>query len=413
MRFSKGLVLALALLLVAGLTATAFAQEQTGGIQGVVKDSSGAVLPGVTVEARNVSVAGVQTAITDDKGVYRFPALPPGTYEVTATLQGFTPAKVGGAAIVLGKLLTIDLTLAVGGVAESVQVTGEAPLIDVKQNAGFATIQKDTIDRIPKGRDFQTVLKTAPGTQDESRSGGIQVDGASGSENRFVVDGMDTTTLQNGTSGKNMLLDFIQEVQVKSSGYNAEFGGATGGVVSAISKSGTNQLRGSAGTYYNSSDFYGSKRKFNRFDFFNTNLTILNYTNPDQNWTYNSPFFDLGGPIMKDKLWFYAGYSYKKNTLPGERHLLRRPDAGPARLGPVGVDAHAQLQRVAAGHQQPAHQVLGLERSQREPPVPSGLLPGRLRVPGRHQGDDGVHATTRSTRTLTGPSTRRRSTTAG
>ena len=87
------------------------------------------------------------------------------------------------------------------------------------------------------------------GRQDESKSGGIQVDGASGSENRFIIDGMDTTNLQNGTSGKTMLLDFVQEVQVKSSGYNAEFGGATGGVVNVITKSGSNTFRGQLGTY--------------------------------------------------------------------------------------------------------------------------------------------------------------------
>jgi hypothetical protein len=317
MRTAKGLVLALALLLVAGVTATAFAQEQTGGIQGTVKDSSGGVLPGVTVEARNVSAAGVQTAVTDEKGVYRFPALPPGTYEVTATLQGFNPAKVGNAALVLGKILTVDLALSVGAVSQSVEVKGEAPLIDVTQNATFSTIQKDTIDRIPKGRDFQTILKTAPGAQEEARANGIQVDGASGTENRFVIDGMDTTSMSNGASGKTMLLDFIQEVQVKSSGYNAEFGGATGGVVSAITKSGTNQIRGQGGLYYESnanSFMAGTPRKYNRYDPFVTANTNADYLTPDTPWTQLAPIGDIGGPILKDKLWYYFGAGYTKNN---------------------------------------------------------------------------------------------------
>ena len=185
------------------LALPAVAQEQTGSIQGVVKDSSGAVLPGVTVEARSPSAVGVSTAVTDANGIYRFPALPPGTYEVSANLQSFVPAKVSDAVVTLGKLLTIDLTLKLAGVSESVTVTGESPLIDVKQNAAFATIQRETIERMPKGRDFQSILKTAPGAQDESKSGGIQIDGASGSENRFIIDGMDTTNLQNGTSGQD------------------------------------------------------------------------------------------------------------------------------------------------------------------------------------------------------------------
>ena len=229
------------------------AQEQSGSIEGVVRDSSGGVLPGVTVEARSPQSVGASSAVTDSKGVYRFPALPPGTYEVTANLSGFTPAKVANVTISLGQGLKIDLTLNVATVQETVQVTGESPLIDVKQNASFATMSKDVIDRIPKGRDFTSVIQTAPGAQAESKAGGeAQIDGASGSENRFIIDGMDTTNVFSGVSGKTMLVDFIQEVQVKSSGYNAEFGGAMGGVVSALTKSGSNQFRGSIGTYYQS-----------------------------------------------------------------------------------------------------------------------------------------------------------------
>ena len=257
---SRSTALVGVLLCLLAFAGPAYAQEQTGSIQGIVKDASGSVLPGVTVEANN-GQGGVTTAVTNAQGTYRFPALPPGTYEITANLQGFAPAKVSDANLVLGKLLTIDLTLSIAGVSEQVTVTGESsPLIDVKQNATYATIQRETINRIPKGRDFTTILRQAPGAQDESKSGGIQVDGASGSENRFIIDGMDTTQLQNGTSGKTMLLDFVQEVQVKSSGYNAEFGGATGGVVSVLTKSGSNNLHGQAGTYFSSNDLQGSRR---------------------------------------------------------------------------------------------------------------------------------------------------------
>ncbi len=312
MKFTR-VACALAVVLVMSAGGLLWAQEQTGSIQGVVKDSSGAVLPGVTVEARNADGRS-QTAVTNDNGVYRFPALPPGVWAVTATLQGFTPAKVENAAIELGKLLSIDLTLSVGGVTESVQVTGESPLIDTKQNASYATIRQDTIERMPKGRDFTSILKTAPGSQAESKAGGeAQIDGASGSENRFVVDGMDTTSLQTGVSGKTMLLDFIQEVQVKSSGYNAEFGGALGGVVSAITKSGTNTLRGQLGAYLQSSKFYGAKRNSPGFDAYNSNIAIPSQVFPDNDWLYYSPVVDIGGPILKDRLWFYVGSAFTRN----------------------------------------------------------------------------------------------------
>jgi hypothetical protein len=306
------------------LALPAAAQEQTGSIQGVVKDSSGAVLPGVTVEARSPSAVGVSTATTDANGNYRFPALPPGTYEVSASLQSFVPAKIADAVVTLGKQLTIDLTLRLAGVTESVTVTGESPLIDVKQNASFATIQRETIERMPKGRDFTTILRQAPGAQQESKAGGLQVDGASGSENRYIIDGMDTTNIQTGVSGKTMLLDFVQEVQVKSSGYNAEFGGATGGVISVLTKSGGNRFHGQAGSYYQNNDFFGDRRISARFNPFDSNIAETGMLTPDDTWNYKSPFADIGGPIMKDKLWFYANTAYSRTN--NERDATFRTD---------------------------------------------------------------------------------------
>ena len=321
MRF-RGL---LALLVVMLLASAAYAQEQSGSIFGVVKDAQGGVLPGVTVEARSASTVGVSTAVTDEQGNFRFPALPPGVYEVTASLQGFNSAK-SQAALALGQAINLQLTLSVGGVTETVQVTGESPLIDVKQNASFSTIQSETINKIPKGRDFTDVIATAPGAQREAKAGGeAQIDGASGSENRFIIDGMDTTSPQNGVSGKTMLVDFIQEVQVKSSGYNAEFGGATGGVISAITKSGSNSVRGSAGIYYNTDAFYGEQRESVGYNSWSTNLVETGRKNFTTPWQYYSPVGDIGGPLMKDRLWYYFGMAYTANRYEYDAKLLTDP----------------------------------------------------------------------------------------
>ncbi len=227
-----------ALLAFALFAIPAAAQEQSGSIQGTVKDAQGGVLPGVTVEAKNQATGAVQSTVSDAAGVYRFPALQPGRYDVNANLAGFSPAKNPNVILPLGQVLSIDLTLALAGVTESVQVTAESPLIDVKQNASVAVVSQERIDRIPKGRDFTDVLKAVPGANVEARAGGVSVGGASGSENRFVIDGIDTTNLQNGSSGKTVVTDFISEVQVKTAGYNAEYPGATGGVVNALTKSG-------------------------------------------------------------------------------------------------------------------------------------------------------------------------------
>jgi hypothetical protein len=284
-------------------------QEQRGSIEGAIKDSSGAVLPGVTVEARSPAQVGVSTAVTDSAGEYRFPSLTPGRYEITATLQGFAPAKASNVQLELGQVLKVSLTMAVGGLAENVQVKAEAPIIDVKQNAAGADIQSVVIDRIPKARDFTAIATSAPGIDNESqRNAGIQIDGASGADNRFIVDGVDTTNLARGTSGKTVRPDFIQEIQVKASGYNAEYRAAIGGVISAVTKSGSNDWHGSGGGYYNSDGLLGKVRPTLQLN--PSNQTQAQYVNaPADKFKNEEGVFDLGGPVLKDRIWFYAAYN--------------------------------------------------------------------------------------------------------
>jgi hypothetical protein len=301
-------VLALCLSFATGVSA----QETRGSIQGVVKDASGAVLPGVTVEARSPSLVGVQSTTSDENGNYRFPALSPGIYEVNAVLTGFTGKKVSDIQLNLGQTLKVDFALTVAGVTESVQVTAESPLIDVKGNAAQVSIQADIIDRIPKGRDFTSVISTAPGANNESKGGGIQVDGASGSENRFIVDGLDTTALRTGVSSSDVPVDFLQEVQVKTSGYNAEYRAATGGVVSAITKSGSNDWHGSAGGYYTSNKYLGDVRRSIRLVPSDNTRAEYIVTPRDKGDTYE-PILDLGGPVFKDRAWFYVGYDPRRS----------------------------------------------------------------------------------------------------
>ena len=288
----------------------AFAQEQRGSIEGLVKDATGAVLPGVTVEARSPSLVGTATAVSDAEGLYRFPALAPGTYTITGTVQGFTAARAANIALALGQVLKVNLTLAIAGISESVKVTAESPIIDVKQNAAGATVAKETIDLIPKGRNFTSVIAEVPGANDETtKAGGFSIDGASGSENRFIIDGLDTTALRTGASNKSMYTDFLEQVQVKTSGYNAEYRATTGGVVSAVSRKGGDTFHGDFGAYYanQSSLFRGDVRPTLRLNPSN-NLIAESVIIPADTFTNVQPLFDLGGPILKDRIWFFAGY---------------------------------------------------------------------------------------------------------
>lgn len=283
------------------------AQEQRASIEGTVRDVSRGVLPGVSVEARSPALVGVQTAVTDSNGIFRLPALRPGRYQLVASLQGFSPAKLEGVLLELGQVLRVDLALAVAGVSEQVEVTGAAPLIDVKQNAAGGNLEKDVIERIPKSRDFTLLVTSVPGVTSEPRNRGIQIDGASGADNRYMVDGVDTTDLRFGTSGKAVAPEFLQEIQVKASGYNAEYRAALGGVVSAITSSGGNEFRGDFGLYWTSNGLQGDVRPTLRLS--PTNQTIAEYvTTPPDDYTTLEPVVAVGGPILRDRLWFFVGY---------------------------------------------------------------------------------------------------------
>lgn len=295
---------------------TVMAQEQTGGIEGTIKDSSGAVVPGVTVEASS-SGSGTLTSVTDSRGIYRFPRLPSGRYKISATLMGYKPAGANNVDVTLGKMATVDLTLALGEVSETITVTADAPMVDVTTSAASASIAREQIEFIPKGRDFTSVVTQAPGVSREPFLQGLSIDGASGAENHFVLDGIDTTNPYNGVAGQNstgspnagaggqgVITDFIEEIQVKSAGYAAEFGGSVGGVINVITKSGTNDFTGSLLGYYSDSSWNGKVRPS-----YYESAPGRHTTFPRDDQTQFEPGGMIGGPILRDRLWFFAGYN--------------------------------------------------------------------------------------------------------
>ncbi|MBP7568580.1 MAG: TonB-dependent receptor [Acidobacteria bacterium] len=306
---------------------SAMAQEQRGAIEGTVKDSSGGVLPGVTVEAKNIAVGSVATTVTDAVGAYRFPALAPGRYEVTASLTGFNAQKFESIEVLLGQIKTADFTLGLAGLSETVQVSAESPLVDVRQSARSTSIRDEQIDMLPKGRDFTSVVTQAAGANTESKLGGLSIDGASASENRYIVDGVETTNLQNGTSGKDLIVDFLEEVQVKSSGYTAEYGGATGGVVNAMTKSGTNSFHGNLFGYFEGDAMEGGRRPTLRTNP-NDSRQAEYVTYPEDSWTRLDPGASLGGPIMQNRMWFFGAYQPRVTTT--ERQVSPKTAANPA-----------------------------------------------------------------------------------
>jgi len=189
-------------------------------------------------------------------------------------------------------------------------------------------IGQQDLQLLPRGRDFTSVVTQAAGAANEAFLGGISIDGASGSENRFVIDGVDTTHPQDGVSGQSIITDFVEEVQVKTAGYTAEFGGSLGGVINAVTKTGGRDFTGSILGYYNDSNWNGAQRKSSYESNCGTAQDCL-ITYKKDKVTRFEPGFSLGGPIFRDNLWFFV--AYQPSTLKTERTpLYNETGSGPA-----------------------------------------------------------------------------------
>src|SRR5438552_1106917 len=255
MRKRFGLVLT-----VFAVVSSLFAQETTAGFQGSVKDPGGALIPNATIEVSGPALIGTRKAQSDGGGNYRFAALPPGQYSMTVTAAGFRTYKQTGIDLTVGRLPNIDVQLQVGVVTETVLVSSQAPIVDTTQSKVAVTVERRVLEDIPKGRSFQSVIPFAPGARQEplqggrdNRDNGFQIDGASDSENVYLIDGVNTTDIQNGGVGKSFQMDFIEEVQIKSSSFEAEYGGALGGVINAVPKRGSNDWHGELKSYFQAS----------------------------------------------------------------------------------------------------------------------------------------------------------------
>ena len=300
----RQLIAAVSCALLAGAPATA--QEQRGAIEGVVRDAQGLAVPGVAVLARHEAGPAIEV-VTQHSGTYRFAALPPGRYEISAHLAGFAPARVVNIDLALGVQLTIDLILEPAGVDEAVEVVRPSPLVAVTQSARATSLRDEDVEKMPRGRDFTSLAVQVPGANDEQKLGGISIDGSSGAENRIVIDGVETTNTWVGTPGQFLVTDLVEELQVKSSGYSAEYGGSTGGVLNVITKSGGNAWHGEALLYWSGDALDAAPRPALRLA--PDDPARAEYvTYPEDDYDQIEPGFTLGGPIVRDRLWIFGGY---------------------------------------------------------------------------------------------------------
>ncbi|HWW98012.1 MAG TPA: carboxypeptidase regulatory-like domain-containing protein [Edaphobacter sp.] len=325
------------LLLALTLIPTACAQEVTGGIEGVVKDPTGATVDKAAVILTGAKQIGVKSIVTDASGYYHFSNIDPGLYSITVRAPGFSELKRDGIEIQVGRLPSINLTLSVGSEKTVVEVSTETPQIDVTQSRTQTTISKDQIDFAPRGRSFESVLAFAPGARNEPLQGGFQVDGAATAENSYLIEGQETGSLVTGKATTSAPFEFIQEVQLKTSGIDAENGGAMGGVVNAIQKKGSNAWHGSVFAYYQADPFDARGAATNSFGALTNSLANPSNTlRYDPNSSYSTagrsdfaaqfyspakdhyrqvqPGFEAGGYLIKDRLWLFGSGAPQFNT---------------------------------------------------------------------------------------------------
>lgn len=310
------------------------AQETTGGLQGTVKDASGAVVSNAHVVVRGTTLAGDKSLNTDATGYYRFANLPPGSYSVEVSAKGFKTVKRDGIGLETGRLPTVDITMEIGTASEVIEVSGQAPVVDVTTNTNQTNVTQDVIANTPHGYSFQSVIQYAPmarneplaggtggnggappGSTSSGRSAGFQIGGAADSESTYLVEGQDTENISMGFSNANVPFEFIQEVQVKTSGIEAEHGGALGGVVNVVMKKGSNAYHGSLFASYEANGMDGSPQPTLRYD--PNNLANVpggdnnaqTYQPKQDHFRYLQPGFNVGGPIKKDRLWFFLGFA--------------------------------------------------------------------------------------------------------
>lgn len=295
------------------LATSAMAQTSTTGqIDGTVMDTTGAVVPNVTVTLSGSNLIRPQTATTDENGNYRFSALPPGKYTVKVDAAGgFSAFEQSDISVNLSKTSSFDITLKAAGASAVVDVTSAAP-VDQTNNTTGNNVSTEQFSNFPTARTVQGLYTIAPtvtrsGLRDASgRDRDPSVAGSSGPENNYILDGVNTTDPAFGGGGANLPFEFVQEVEIKTGAYGAEYGKSTGGIFNVITKSGGNEFHGDLFAYVTTKGMVSGVK---------TSAIPLVGAAPGD-FSEIDAGGDIGGPIVKNKLWFFAAFNpqIRKNT---------------------------------------------------------------------------------------------------
>jgi Carboxypeptidase regulatory-like domain len=319
---SKIIKFSLAGLLVLAFCAISFAQSTTtGAIGGVVSNPNKEVVPGASVTVKNLGTNKEETATTDDTGRFKVANLQPGRYSVTVNSAGFSPMTNENVIVEIGRETPLEIALSVGPVTGSVDVSAEAPVINTTQQDFSSNINQTSINELPiNGRRWSNFALLTPGAVPDGTFGLISFRGISGLLNNNTIDGGDNNQAFFAEERGRTRISYsisqaaIREFQVNTSSYSAEYGRSAGGVVNAITKSGTNDFHGGA-FYYQRNNKWGARNPLaTRTELVNGVFTPVGYKPKDVRHQFGGT---IGGPIVKDKAFFFFSYDQQKRNFPG------------------------------------------------------------------------------------------------
>ena len=291
------------------LPATALAQAAEGNIRGTIRDEQGAVLPGVTITATSPQAPRPTVTVSDGEGIYRLQNLLPGTYTLTAELQGFARHERGGVVMTAGLTLTVDVALSIGALGETITVVADVPMLDTESSSKTVNISGELQRSLPltSRKDFSDFLEVTPGVTargfDQASGGQVyMVRGTDIESHVTLVDGADMGSFRQNWAGLYMGLstDALEDVQVKTGGADASSPIAMGAITQVATKSGTNQFRGNGGFVFTADNWNGSNAAAGE------SAATTEVFQPEG---------AIGGPILRDRAWFFGSFRYTRRNV--------------------------------------------------------------------------------------------------
>ena len=311
------------------------ASSTEGSLRGQVRDKgANEAAVGATVVATSPALQGEQVVITDDSGQYFITALPPGVYTLTVYYNDVTYSR-GNVLVQVGKEVVVNISVNTSETAgkpkgEVINIQGSAPIIDQGSTKTGVTITDDYTRNVPTGRTFGAVIGASAGSQGDLY--GTSFSGATSVENTYVVEGINTTDTAFGLLSSNLPNEFVSETEVITGGYNAEYGRATGGIINVATKQGSNEFHGSVWGNYSPDALTATAKTLN------TGNAVDEQLNPGNDYDFGA---EVGGPIIKDKLWFHVGFDPTVTNVNEKRFINSLTDAN--NDGQPDVDADGNL----------------------------------------------------------------------